>query len=333
MSNVLNLLETRILLIRNLVQIAFLSWCLYLGVRLAAFVDHFISRGSRPLVERPPGVDAFLPIGALVSLKNWLVNGYIDPVHPAALILLLTFLALALLTRKSFCSWICPVGALSEWLWRGQETLSGVRVRLWPWLDRSLRGLKYLLLAFFIKLILVDMPGPALAGFLSSPYWALSDVKMLHFFTSPTGMTLGIVLLLTLLSFAIRQFWCRYLCPYGALLGFFSRLSPSRISRDRSSCTACGRCDHACPASIRVSARTSVTSMECTGCLSCVSSCPEPGALKMRLAGIGLPGWGFMLLVLAVFAAGVAIGMLSGHWDSVLSYRDYVRLIPLSQRF
>ncbi|MDX2495749.1 MAG: 4Fe-4S binding protein, partial [Desulfuromusa sp.] len=179
---------------RNLVQAGFLTWCLYLGFRFSRFVEHFVSKGEAPFVSRPPGVEAFLPIGALVSLKNWLLNGIIDPVHPAALVLLLTFLAMALLTRKSFCSWICPVGTLSELLWRSGERLTSRRLKLWRWLDILLRSAKYLLLFFFLKLILFGMPAQALKGFLSTPYWAFSDVKMLHFFTKPSLLSIVIIL-------------------------------------------------------------------------------------------------------------------------------------------
>ncbi len=328
-------LRHNLVLRRNLIQGGFLIWCLFLGFELSRFVTYFISRGQTPRVERPPGVEAFLPIGALVSLKNWLLNGTFDPVHPAALVLFLTFIAMAVLTRKSFCSWICPVGTLSEWLWRSQERLSGKRFRLWRRLDLVLRGLKYLLLFFFVKLILFDMPAPALKGFLASPYWALSDVKMLHFFTAPSLLSLIVVLLLVVGAFFIRQFWCRYLCPYGALLGLLSWQSPCRITRDPAGCTNCGSCDRACPASIQVSHSQRVTSPECTACLSCINNCPEEKVLGMGISGSRkqLSGWAFTLLVLAVFASGVGWGMLSGHWHSSLSDRDYLQLIPLLNRF
>ena len=320
---------------RNLVQFGFLCWCLYLGFRFSRFVEHFVSQGKTPFVSRPPGIEAFLPIGALVSLKNWLVNGIIDPVHPAALVLFMTFIAMALLTRKSFCSWICPVGTFSELLWRSGERLTGRRFKPWRWLDFLLRGAKYLLLLFFLRLILFAMPASALKGFLSTPYWAVSDVKMLHFFTSPSLLSLVIILVLVVLAFFIRQFWCRYLCPYGALLGFLSFFSPCRITRDSSGCTSCGSCDRACPASINVSRKRQVSSMECTGCLSCVQSCPEHQVLGMGVVGSRrfMPGWLFPLLVLLVFTLGVASGMFSGHWHSSLSYQDYYHLIPLLNRF
>ncbi len=332
MSALLTFLNTKVILVRNLVQIVFLGWSLYLGWRLSAFVAYLNSRGQLPVVERPTGVDAYLPIGALVSLKNWLVNGQFDHLHPAALVLFLTFVAMAFLTRKAFCSWICPVGAISEALYRCQERLSAIRLRLWPWLDRLLRGVKYLLLVFFVKLIVLDMPAASLSSFLQSPYWAISDIKMLHFFTAPTLTTIVVIGVLLVLSLFIRMFWCRYLCPYGALLGLVSWLSPNKISRRENSCISCHQCDKVCPASLNVSSCSTITSVECTACLSCVQTCPRPTTLSMTFIHYRLPNWVFILLVLLVFSCGVGAGMVSGHWQSSLSDMDYARLIPLLQR-
>jgi ferredoxin len=320
--------------LRLLVQWGFLAWCLALGLQFGLFVKHFATFGQTPAYSRPPGVEGFLPIGALVSLKNMLINGSIDPVHPAALVLLLTFLTLALLAKNAFCSWLCPVGTLSDGLWRLGRRLIGRSLTVWPWLDRVLRGGKYLLLAFFLKLVAIDMPAAALQGFLTSPYWAVADVRMLHFFTAPSPLTLGVLGVLVVLTLLYRNAWCRYLCPYGALLGLLSLLSPLKVRRDPATCSGCRRCTNGCPGRIAVHEKTTVRHVECTACLTCVANCPEPGTLELRLVGWRrpLPGWGFALAVLLLFTAGVGSGMLTGHWYSVLTEQDYRQLIPLADR-
>ena len=187
--------------------------------------------------------------------------------------------SMSLLAKKSFCSWLCPVGTLSEAAWEGGWRLFGRNLTLWRWLDLPLRGLKYLLLAFFVKIILLDMPAAALGGFLATPYWAVNDVKMLHFFTRPSVTVLIVIAVLIGLSSLYRNFWCRYLCPYGALLGLASLLSPFKIRRDVTACNDCGRCARACPALLPVDRRLKVSSAECTGCLTCneVLSAKGPG--------------------------------------------------------
>lgn len=129
----------------------------------------------------PPSVEGFLPIGALISIRHWISTGVVHTFHPAAFVLLVTFLVMSLLGKKSFCSFICPVGTISERLWRSGLRTLGQNRRIWPSLDIPLRGGKYLLLYFFISITFLKMPARALGGFLDSSYWAIADVKMLFF--------------------------------------------------------------------------------------------------------------------------------------------------------
>ncbi|MBN2644600.1 MAG: 4Fe-4S binding protein [Desulfuromonadaceae bacterium] len=319
---------------RGLVQWLFLLWVLYLGIRLGLFVEHFTSGGLTPAIARPTGVDGFLPIGGLVSLKYWLLADHFDTRHPAALVLLLTFMSMSFLTKKSFCSWLCPVGTLSEGLWKLGQRLFGRNFVPWRWLDRLLCSLKYLLLAFFVKILWVDMMAPAIGDFLRTPYWAVSDIKMLHFFTHPSRTTLLVLGVLVGLSLLYRNVWCRYLCPYGALLGVLSLFSPFKIRRQRENCTDCRQCSRACPFHIQVHRQEAVCSTQCTGCLSCVESCPT-GCLSMKPPlpqSVAVPRWLFPLCLLLVYVVGVGLGMATGHWHSDLTAADYQHLIPLLQK-
>jgi polyferredoxin len=315
------------------IQWLFFGWCLFLGVQFGLFVRHFETMGQSDYYARPPGVEAFLPIGSLVSLKAWLFAGHFDTVHPAALVLFLTFLVMALLAKKSFCSFLCPVGTLSEGAWKLGRKLFGRNFRIWTGLDVLLRIAKYALLFFFVKLILFGMPTTALKGFLDAPYWAIADVKMLHFFTQMSVTSLVVIVVLSLLSVIYKNFWCRYLCPYGALLGLLSMIGPFKIARNEKSCIDCGSCSRACPSLIDVQHKGRVHSPECTGCMTCVSSCPEKGALAMSLWKRPLPGVVFVAAVMLLFFGGVLSGMLSGHWETNLTYADYQRLIQLASRF
>lgn len=312
-------------------QWSFLIWVVGIGLRFGLFIHSLESDAGAPLISRPPGVEGFLPIGALVSLKYWLVSGSIHPVHPAALIIFLSILLMSLLAKKSFCSWLCPVGTLSEGAHKLGKFLFRRNFRIWHGLDVFLRGIKYLLLLIFVKLILLDMPVEALGGFLDAPYWAASDIKMLHFFTRMSVTTLVVLATLTLLSLLFKNFWCRFLCPYGALLGLASFVSPFKIRRDAAGCTGCQRCTAACPSGIAVHSCTAVSSPECTGCLTCTDSCPEKNVLAMQplFWKRPLPVGIYPTVVVLIFMAGVGAGMVNGSWQTSLSYADYQRLLAL----
>jgi polyferredoxin len=326
-------LSARIAGWRMLVQWSFLAWCLFLGVQFSLFVGHYQTGAAGPGYLRPPGVEGFLPIGALMSCKAWLLSGEVDPVHPAALVIFASILLMSLLAKKSFCSWLCPVGTLSELLWKTGRKLFGRTFRPWRRLDLALRGLKYLLLLLFVKLIWIDMPLSAIQGFFRSPYWAVSDIRMLQFFTGLSLLAFAILAGLILLSLLVQNAWCRYLCPYGALLGLLSIFSPLKINRNQTVCSGCGNCSRHCPAQLPVAEKTIIRSAECTACLTCVDSCPEPGALQMALfMRVRIPRPVFALLALALFACGIGFGMLEGHWHTNLADADFQHLVPLAAK-
>ncbi len=321
----------KIVTLRALIQWGFFTWVIFIGIRFGMFVRHFENGGATPFVSRPPGVEGFLPIGALVSLKYLLVTGTLDPVHPAALVIFLSAFLMSLLAGKSFCSWLCPAGTMSEATGRLGRRLSGRNFTIWRPLDVVLRGAKYLLLVFFVKTILLDMPAQALAAFLGSPYWAASDVKMLYFLTRMSVETMVVLAILAGLSILFTNFWCRYLCPYGALLGLASLFSPWKIRRDMIRCTGCRGCSAACPAALPVHSLGVVRSPECSGCLNCTANCPEKNVLRMALPWrLPLPGWVFPSVALLLFVAGIGFGMATGNWYSSLNYQDYQQLVPMA---
>ena len=311
--------------VRWAVQLAYLAFLVLVGFEFARFAGQVAGDGS-VTAARPPSVEAFLPIAALVGLKRFLLTGYWDEVHPAGLTILLAAIATALVARKAFCSWVCPVGTISRAVeWVGRRTLWR---RRWPavprGLDLPLSGLKYLLLAFFAWTVFAGMPLEAIQGFLRSPYNMVADAKMLALFTSPSAMTLGVIGALIVLSLVVKHFWCRYLCPYGALLGVASFLSPVSVRRDPETCNDCRACTRACPAEIQVHARLRVLSTECTGCMSCVSACTVPDCLGVTRKGArAWSPWLVPALALAVMLGFWIVARTTGFWETSVSVEAF----------
>ena len=153
------------------------------------------------------------------------------------------------------------------------------------WSDIPLRGLKYVLLGLFGYAV-ASMDVESIQGFLSSPYGLIADVKMLNFFRN-LGVTAAVVLgFLFIASVFVQNFWCRYLCPYGALMGLASLLSPTRIRRDPELCIDCAKCAKACPSHLPVDTLIQIRSAECLGCLECVAVCPADKALDLAVLGM-----------------------------------------------
>ena len=297
-------------------QSVFALFCLVVGWQFYQFYLWATSASDRVAPMRPPAVEAFLPIGALVSLKRLILAGEYDAIHPAGLTIFLAALFLGLFLRKGFCGWICPVGFasnLAEKIGRKMRIL----VTIPTWLDLPLLSLKYLLLAVFCWLILWKMNLKELSAFHFSSYNLISDAKMLHFFLAPSLLAGSIMLLLIALSFVIKNLWCRYLCPYGGLLGLLALFSPFQVRRDPQLCIDCKRCEAVCPGSIKITARQTVRDCECIGCLECLPVCPHKECLTLSLPGkTAVPALLLPLLIIGFFLLFWLVARLSGHWQS-----------------
>lgn len=309
-------------------QLSFLSLNVWISVQFFRWVRFYESGGTSATVSRPAGVEGWLPIAGLMSLKSLVITGSMPAIHPASLVLLLSFLTISLLLRKAFCSWLCPVGTASEYLWKLGRKIFRRSFHLPRWADLSLRSLKYLLLGFFAWAV-VNMSAADIDAFQRSPYGLIVDVRMLNFFRF-LGTTAAVVIaILVLLSIFVQNFWCRYLCPYGGLLGLVSLPSPARIRRHADPCIDCGKCTKACPSSLAVDQLVTIRSAECTGCLECVAICPAKDALHLELPGKArIPAWAFAAAIAAIFFGAVTAAKLTQHWDTHVPEYVLYQLVP-----
>jgi polyferredoxin len=286
------------------------------------------SAGSELFHQRPPGAEGFLPISAFISVKYWIQTGIINKVHPSGLFIFAAIIALGLFLKKAFCGWLCPIGTLSEALWMLGKKLFHKNIRVTKWIDYPLRSLKYLLLLFFVYSI-IQMDVPTLKEFIYSPYNTVADIKMYLFFVNISTFTLWTLIAFTALSIVIKYFWCRYLCPYGALLGFLSIFSPLKITRRKSICIDCELCTKACPSFINVHTAERVWNDECMSCYACVEACPVKNTLVMSAGrnNKSVPSWVFGFLIVGIFTAVTGLAMVTGHWQNSISKDEYLKRI------
>ncbi|MDD2467295.1 MAG: 4Fe-4S binding protein [Desulfobulbus sp.] len=315
--------------IRRTVQASFGLFTLYIGYRFFLFYQWTLDQG--PYIARPPAVEGFLPISALLGLKRFILTAEFDPIHPAGLVIFMAALTIAFLARKGFCGWICPVGFLShqvQWIGAKFKILRKVPV----WLALLLSSIKYLFLGFFLYIICWKMDVAAISSFLQTPYNLAADAKMLQFFLSPSHLTLAILISLVVLSFIVANFWCRFLCPYGALLGLLALVSPLQVNRDSKTCIDCRKCDARCPGGIKVSQKHTVRSPECIGCLECIATCPQKECLTLQGAGRKVGSW-LLPLLTVIFFLGFWIGAnFSGHWQSTISPATFKQMYQVAEK-
>jgi len=301
-------------MLRRVIQCLFFFFCLFIGYRLYL---HFLWAvgATSTFSPKPPSVEAFLPISALMAAKRFLLTSLWDSVHPAGLTLFFAFIWMAFFFQKSFCRYICPVGFASNLIEQIGRKLH-LQKEISPKVERILFLPKYIVLAGFMYFIVIKMSARQIGSFLTLPYNYVADSKMLAFFLSPSATTLFVILLIALVSLFIRNFWCRFLCPYGALLGICSAFSPTAVVRDTTTCINCGKCRKICPSAIHIPEKSAVHSPECIGCTECIGVCRVPECLsvrtfnkKMPFATIAAGGLGILLIFYVT-------ALLTGHWHA-----------------
>jgi polyferredoxin len=318
--------------LRFAVQLFFVVLNLWIGVQFYLWVRWAESGGRALEVSRPAGVEGWLPIEGLMQSKYFLFTGQVPRVHAAGFFLFVSFLIISFVFRKSFCSWLCPVGTVSEYLWKFGRYTFRRNFQLPRWADIALRSLKYILLSLFAYAV-ASMSVGAIAQFVGSSYALVVDVRMLNFFRYPGGTTAFVVLGLVIASIFVQNFWCRYLCPYGAFLGLASLFSPARITRNLGTCIDCAKCAKACPSTLPVDKLVQIRSAECTGCLECVAVCPANNTLAVSLP-VGLrtrraiPAWTMAAGIAIVYFGLVGYAKITGQWNTELPQQVYLYLVP-----
>ncbi|QYJ79098.1 4Fe-4S binding protein [Shewanella acanthi] len=297
-----------------------------------------LKQGATPWLMRPDVVDAFLPIAGGIELKAIISLNLWDQTHPAAAVMLAAVLLTGLICKRAFCGWACPLGLAGEYLYGLRKRF--IKAELLPpaWLDWPLRMLKYLLL-LALCYIVIGMPSASIPYYLQGNYHKIADLKMGMFFITPGIITLACFGVILMLAAWRRQGFCRYLCPYGAMLGILSFASPLKIRRNKEHCLIeakgmkCDKCTRACPANIIIHTQTTVRSDECQACMRCVSACPKSEALGFSLkTGHRVSHKVLVVLLLLCLFALPLTAYLSGFWHSQTPDDIRMQLIQVIDR-
>lgn len=289
----------------------------------------YVSQGEGLPYPRPDAADAFLPFAGLAQLKLWVATGTWDHARPAAGIVLLAIIVTAWLFRRAPCSWLCPLGIVAEWIGRLGGRVMGGHIVFPRWLDRVLLAAKYVG-TFVMTWWFLGASVDALRSMMSRPFYLTADAKVFELYAHVGPWVIITVSAILAGSFLVESFWCRYLCPYGALQGIFAVLSPVMLVKNNATCIDCGRCNKACMNGVDVAGSSDVVvSGECMGCTSCVQVCPRENTLDLKLFGVfPMSVWAFGVAFVAVFAGIVVVAALTGALHSDLAPDLYRQVLP-----
>ena len=177
----------------------------------------------------------------------------------------------ALVYPRVFCGWVCPLGFLSELLGALGEKLGISAKRVPNWLNEKMR-----IFAWGVALALVGATlwgGTLACSYVCPIFWLCAAWKI------SVPVLAGVALIFWAgISLRVRRGFCRYICPVGALTGWFGKRSKYAITLNLEVCTGCGLCTNACPMGIDVqNAGFQVRSPHCIACGDCIKACPFRG--------------------------------------------------------
>ena len=261
-----NFFKKRIWL-RTILQIFF-----FILIALIAINHNLAELGKGLPLLSGASLHAVCPFGGVVAIYQYATLGtFVQKIHESSFILMVIGFILALLVGPAFCGWVCPLGSIQEWVSKiGKKYFRKKFNNFIPYkYDRYLRYIRYLVLGWVVymtagtgKLFFADI----------DPYFAL-----FNFWTDEVAIGGLIILLVTLAaSLFVERPWCKYACPYGAVLGIFNFIRVFKIKRNVSTCISCDLCSVNCPMNIPVSNKEIVRDHQCISCLECSSEavCP-----------------------------------------------------------
>ena len=260
--------------IRTAVQLFF-----FLLIAMIA-VNHTLSEGGGgiPLLSAA-SLHAVCPFGGVVSIYQLgAVGDFVKQTHESSLVLMIAVFLLAVAAGPVFCGWICPFGTFQEFLAKIGRKIFGKRYNTMipRRIDKPLRYLRY---AVALWVIYVTARSAQLVFADYDPYYAL-----FNFWSGEVALTAFIALAaVVVLSLFIDRPFCKYACPYGAVLGIFNLFRVFGIRRNAETCIDCKACDRACPMNIEVSTSGRVRDHQCISCLKCSSEhvCPVSDTVEM----------------------------------------------------
>jgi polyferredoxin len=261
------LFRPRSIWIRRIAQILFFAL-----IALIAVNHSLAENGGGLAFLSNASLHALCPFGGVVTIYQYVTIGtFVQKIHESAFALMLIGFVLAFVFGPVFCGWVCPLGTIQEWIGKWGHKLFHRRYNHFipERLDAVLRYSRYLVLAWVIYVTAVS--GQLIfANY--DPYFAL-----FNFWTGEVAWSALVILGVTLLgALFVERPWCKYACPYGAVLGLSNLFRIFKIRRIASTCKADGACSIMCPMNIKVDQVDVVRDHQCISCLECTSEaiCP-----------------------------------------------------------
>ena len=269
---------------RLLIQIAFF---ILQNPLLKNFATGKIYQGNLKMICTP-GLNCYSCPAAVTSCPLGAMQSFFAGARQSISLFVTGFLlVIGLAFGRLICGYVCPMGLLQDLLYKIKTPKKKLRLRYPKYIKYVVLALFVIILPFGIRHELSGLGEPWFCKYICPSGMIFGALPLLVVNDFLRGMTGALFALKTVIaagfiasSIFVYRFFCRVLCPFGAIYSLFNKIAFIKMRCDNEKCTNCGICEKTCQLMLKPAEKPNAP--ECVRCAKCLSTCPENALSYMK---------------------------------------------------